>query len=60
MRPQRAPCWAGHPRARRGSVNPSVEVGSSLAASRLPGVLTFPALRQGTVTTRRGGARETR
>ena len=57
---QRAPCGAGHPRARRGSVNPSVELGSSLAASRLTGVLTFPALRQGTVTTRPCGARETR
>jgi len=57
---QRAPCCAGHPRARRDSVNPSVEVGISLAASRLTGGLTFPALCQGTVTTRRGGARETR
>ncbi len=46
-------------RALGGSVNPSVEVGISLAASRLTGVLTFPALRQGTVTTRRWGARET-
>jgi hypothetical protein len=41
-------------------VNPRVEVGISLAAARLAGVLTFPALRQGTLTTRRGGARETR
>jgi hypothetical protein len=56
---QRVPGWAGHPRARR-AVPHRVEVAISLAASRLTGVLTFPALHQGTVTTLCCGAREAR
>ncbi len=56
---QRGPCWARHPRARR-TVPHRVEVAIRRAASQRTGVLTFRALHQGPVTTRRCGARAAR
>jgi hypothetical protein len=56
---QRVPSCAGHPRARR-AVPHRVAVAIRRAASQRTGVLTFRALHQGPVTTRRCGARAAR